>query len=157
MKTFLFLIVLIGLMACGKNDSSPSSQNDRRREPVTENQYLSLINKHRISIGLKPLQYSNVIADVALDHSEYMASGGPFGHGGFSNRCSILRAETGSTSCGEIVAAGQRDAEAVFRAWLNSPSHRRSIETASWTHTGLGLAESAGGRKYWTQMFLKID
>ncbi len=157
MKIFFFVVALVGLVACGKNNSSGSGERKSSPDPITDNQYLSLINKYRISLGLRPLSYSLVIADVALDHSEYMATGGPFGHGGFSSRCGRLRVETGANACGEIVAMGQKDVEAVFRAWLNSPPHRRSIENPQWTHTGVGLAENRLGKKYWTQLFLKLE
>lgn len=156
MKTFFILLVLFGLAACGKNNSS-DSKPDRAINPVTESKYLSLVNNYRKSIGLRPLKQSNTIEIIALDHSVDMANGLQFGHSGFKTRCARLRASTGAHMCGEIVAAGQKTPEAVLKSWLNSPSHRMSIENPNWTHTGIGLAMSASGRPYWTQMFLRIE
>lgn len=155
MKTFFILLVLFGLAACGKNNSS-DSKPDRTINPVTENKYFTLVNNYRKSIGLKPLKYLNTIEIEALDHSVDMANGAVFGHAGFKGRCARLRGATGANACGEIVAFGQKTPEAVLRSWLNSPSHRMSIENPDWTHTGVGLATNANGRPYWTQMFLKI-
>lgn len=155
MKTFIILLVLFGLAACGKNNNS-GSQPDHTINPITENKYFNLVNKYRKSIGLKALKYSTTIEDEALDHSTDMANGSLFGHGGWRGRCQRLRATLGSNSCGEIVAMGQQTPEAVLKAWLNSPPHRQAIENPQWTHTGIGYAVNAKGRPYWTQMFLKL-
>jgi uncharacterized protein YkwD len=154
MKTFLILLVLFGLAACGKKDHD--SRPEREINPITENKYLELVNRHRKSIGLKALKYDLIIEDVAVDHAEYMATGGAFGHGGWRSRCNRLRAEFDADSCGEIVAMGQTTPEDVLKAWLKSPPHRQSIENPEWTHTGVGLAKNKFGRTYWTQLFLKI-
>jgi uncharacterized protein YkwD len=56
---------------------------------------------------------------------------------------------------GENIAAGQRSPAAVVRAWLNSPGHRRNIETAAYRYIGVGAVHRASSVYgwYWTQDF----
>ena len=44
---------------------------------------------------------------------------------------------------GENIAAGQRTPQSVFRAWLNSPGHRRNIEYPSFRYIGVGAVHRA--------------
>lgn len=54
---------------------------------------------------------------------------------------------------GENVAYGQRDAQEVMRAWMNSRGHRNNILSGRYSQIGVGLAYSRSGRPYWTQTF----
>lgn len=119
--------------------------------------FLSLVNDHRESIGLKKLIQDDEIDDVVTNHSEQMAEGKiAFGHLGFTDRCAesrkILR---GANWCGENVARGQKTPERVFTAWMNSPGHKANIENPRATHTGFGYAKDEKGKIYWTQIFLE--
>lgn len=109
-----------------------------------------------MKLGLKPLTYSDTVEELALEHSHWMSKSNQFGHAGWKERCRKLRSEESAVNCGEIVARGQESAESVLEAWLSSSPHKKSIENPEWTHTGIGVAEDADGRKYWTQMFIKI-
>jgi uncharacterized protein YkwD len=59
------------------------------------------------------------------------------------------------SAAGENVAAGQKTAQSVMTAWLNSPGHKRNIEKVGFEEIGLGLKESDDGIRYWTQVFGK--
>lgn len=122
-----------------------------------ESEFISLVNAHRLSIGVKTLTYSKALADIATLHSTNMANKTvDFGHTGFSGRCSDARSALGGGNlCAENVAMGQSDAQRVFSAWMGSSGHRANIENARHTHTGLGMKRSAGGTVYWTQMLLE--
>ncbi|MFZ3590760.1 CAP domain-containing protein [Bacillus sp. DJP31] len=52
----------------------------------------------------------------------------------------------------ENIAAGQRSAQEVVTAWMNSPGHRQNILNKEITHIGVGYATSGS---YWTQLFIK--
>src|SRR4051794_12907973 len=54
---------------------------------------------------------------------------------------------------GENIAAGYRSPSAVVAGWLDSPGHRRNIETRAFTTVGIGVAASPTGRLYWTTDF----
>jgi uncharacterized protein YkwD len=119
--------------------------------------FMNLINDHRISIGLHPLIHMIALQDISEGHSKNMASGAvAFGHTGFSDRCSLGRTVLGGGNlCAENVAMGQKTVEAAFSAWMNSSGHRANIEQERVTHTGFGFAKSASGTWYWTQLFLE--
>lgn len=155
MRTFFFWILLVVLVSCGQNDSN--SSKTRIREPVSDSGYFFLVNEYRMKLGLRPLTYSENIEDLALEHSEWMSDHSRFGHMGWRERCRKLRSELEAINCGEIVARGQETAEDVLEAWLSSPPHKKSIENPDWTHTGVGVSTAEDGRKYWTQMFVKIQ
>lgn len=122
-------------------------------------QFMTLLNNHRLSIGLKAIVLDEGMSDIAIGHSEDMASGKvAFGHDGFSSRCGQARAIMGGGNlCSENVAMGQKTAQAAFDAWMNSPGHRANMESARATHTGFGYAKSGTGTFYWTQIFLEVN
>jgi uncharacterized protein YkwD len=53
----------------------------------------------------------------------------------------------------ENVAYGQSTPSEVVRTWMNSPGHRKNILASNRNTIGVGLAYSANGRPYWTQVF----
>ncbi|MDO5388086.1 MAG: CAP domain-containing protein, partial [Clostridia bacterium] len=55
-------------------------------------------------------------------------------------------------TAGENIAKGQKTAEAVFNAWMNSSGHRANILNSSYTQMGIGV--TSGGTLYWSQMFI---
>ncbi|MES2525490.1 MAG: CAP domain-containing protein [Bdellovibrionota bacterium] len=120
-------------------------------------EFMDLINDHRISLGLSTLDHTDGLQEIAQGHSQNMASGNvAFGHTGFSTRCSLGRTVIGGGNlCAENVATGQKTVEAAFNAWMNSSGHRANIEQARVTHTGFGFAQSSSGVWYWTQIFLE--
>lgn len=123
------------------------------------NQFMKLINDHRISLGLLPLTHVEGLGEIAEGHSEDMASGRvAFGHTGFSDRCSEARTVLGGGNfCAENVAMGQKTVQAAYTAWMNSSGHRANIESSRPTHTGFGFAKSSSGTYYWTQIFLESN
>ncbi|MDL2271519.1 CAP domain-containing protein [Desulfovibrio sp. OttesenSCG-928-I05] len=55
----------------------------------------------------------------------------------------------------ENIAAGQKNAEAVVEAWMNSPGHRANILSKNVTRLGVGARINADGRIGWVQTFIK--
>ncbi|WP_162176599.1 CAP domain-containing protein [Deinococcus frigens] len=53
----------------------------------------------------------------------------------------------------ENIAAGQTSAQEVVSGWVRSEGHCRNLMNASYTELGIGLAQGAGGRRYWVQDF----
>jgi len=115
---------------------------------------LRLVNEHRHSIGLRPLQANSFISSVALGHSRDMLSGKtPFGHEGFNSRIDRIRKHLGNIHvAAENVASGPMSAREVVDGWLHSPGHRRNIE-GDFKLTGIGLARKSNGMIYFTQIF----
>ena len=121
-----------------------------------------LVNTHRERLKLSPVDPNIILTDVAQRHSCFLAKTHTLSHSGENVReypadqkklnDHVVRAGYQYTKLGENVAAGHNSAQEVFQAWIDSPSHRLTIETSRFTALGLGL--SAGPRRnYWTQVF----
>lgn len=116
---------------------------------------LKYVNKHRADMGLKPLVNNATIAAAAEQHSKNMATKKiPFGHDGFNARMDKLAKQLPpSYSYAENVAEGATTAKEVVDQWLHSPGHKKNIE-GDYNITGIGIAKSANGTLYYTQIFL---
>lgn len=159
---FVLLIGLALIEACGKNaggDAYGPLTPQEQIDPLSaQEKYLELVNQHRKLLGLRNLVHSEVIEEVAMDYSETMAKRGWISHLGLGGRCKRIRQMiTQGNRCGEILASGQKDAQSVFRAWLNSPKHREAIEDPNYSHTGFGHSQNREGKLFWSQMFLEIQ
>jgi uncharacterized protein YkwD len=59
------------------------------------------------------------------------------------------------TAAGENIAAGQKNAEAVMRDWLNSSGHRANILNREYKELGVGYVTGGSYGTYWVQLFKK--
>jgi len=143
----LAYVVLFSLFSCEKDLVSPPL--------IVESQILQLVNEHRASIKLKPLEMDAYITYECRAHCKDMADGTvPFGHDGFDKRTQRIIKEIGGGATGENVAFGQKSAKSVMDSWLNSPGHRANIE-GNFTTIGIGAYQEGNGAIYYTQIFLK--
>ena len=163
---FFLLFMTLFVCSCDKSTtglvnnslSDQSGSNTISDQTITE-EFMSLINEHRVSLGLSPLLLDQGMSRIAELHSAEMADQVvPFGHDGFSSRCSEVRSLLGGGNlCAENVAMGQKTALAAFNSWMNSPGHRANIEQSRVTHTGFGYKQSGTGTFYWTQIFIEFN
>lgn len=158
MKTLLLALFLIyGCSDKGSNShrSSPYS-TDEEYQLIQE--YLDLVNNHRISRGLRPFIHSPEIEYQAQIHSVQMGKGiVDFGHANFKERCLRVKERYQSGNlCAENVARYQQTAQAALNAWLSSSGHAKNINNERHTHTGVGLSINEKGEYYWTQIFLEV-
>ncbi len=154
----VMLIAMIMISCDKKADPEPEDPEFELPDnlPVSE-AILELVNQHRLSENLNELELSTEAEESAILHSSNMANGlVDFGHDGSDERFDALGEATGATGFGENVAFGQKDAEDVMEAWLNSSGHRANIE-GDFTHLGVGVVEDENGSPYYTQIFLKIE
>ena len=119
---------------------------------------VSLINPHRVGVGLSALDGSQALSDSANWKSMNMAGLGYFDHYDPPNgRSPVARAASCgySGSFGENIywASSRVTAQSVVSGWLGSSGHRANIENGSYTLTGVGVAVDANGGTYWTQEF----
>jgi uncharacterized protein YkwD len=128
----------------------------------TELQVQTLINQHRAGMhpALAALALQDVISTEARKHSEAMASGAAaFSHDGFEARVAAISSVLKVLRAGENIAMNRGYSDPASQAvtgWLNSPPHRDNIE-GDYTHTGIGVAKSADGSVYFTQIFVKLQ
>lgn len=140
----------------------PEKPEQPDEEPDTENeipdtsyaaQVLRLVNAERAKYGLSSLTYDATLAKAAdiraVEIKSLFSHTRPNGQSCFTVLDEIGYSYRGA---GENIAYGQRSAEEVMTAWMNSEGHRANILGENYTHIGIGVYES-GGVIYWSQMF----
>jgi len=119
---------------------------------------LALVNQERAKAGAQPLQMDSELQKVAQLKSEDMIQNNYFDHTSpvYGTPFEMMdQFGISYSAAGENIAAGQRSAQEVMTAWMNSPGHRRNILEPAYTHIGIGIAENERGTPYYTQMFIK--
>lgn len=144
-KYILPLICFLIFFSCSDNTSNEIDST------ITEEVH-KLINEHRISIGKNTLVFDNQVADIAIEHTEYMISKNKISHDNFDARFTQVRTLVNAMSFAENVASKQNSAQEVITSWLNSAGHRANIE-GDYTHTGIGVLKNVSGNYYFTQLF----
>jgi len=133
-----------------------SRQTNLADIPAEAQEFVSLVNDHRESEGLEPLVWDTALASVAVAHSEDMRDRNFFSHDNPDGEDPFDRMRAAGISfqrAGENIASGYRTGQAVLDGWLASEGHRTNIETAAYTHHGLGYVEEG---HYWTHVFATI-
>ncbi|MGX1927851.1 CAP domain-containing protein [Flagellimonas sp. 2504JD4-2] len=121
-----------------------------------EDEVLDLVNEHRSSIGASALISSPSSYKYAQGHNIYMISKNKLSHDNFDARASSIAAEIDAVEVGENVARFYSSAELVVDGWLNSSSHKETLEKP-FTHTTLSVQLDKEGRPYFTQIFMKVE
>ena len=140
-------VAVLGLAACG-GDAGMSECSDLELEVC---QVFALVNQERASAGQPPYTWNAELGVAAQDHAEDMVDQDYFSHTSLDGRTfdqRIREAGYDGGPRGENIAAGQRDAEAVMRSWMDSPGHRNNILSASSNEIGVGFDAN-----HWVQTF----
>ena len=126
-----------------------------------ERQAFELINDERAANGETLLAWDAELSRVARMHSAEMARHSHLSHVGADGRDVAERAHlfgiTGWQALAENIAYNQGFDDPVGFAverWLKSVKHRENMLRPGFTHTAIGVAESTGGRVYFTQVFI---
>ena len=139
-------LLIGGAVACG--DGGPLGPEI----PADIEEFVSLLNSHRISVGCARLDWDGRVADVAEAHSEDMVARDFFSHtnpDGDSPWDRLNDAGISFRLAAENIAWGYTSGEAVLSGWLGSPGHRANIENCALTHHGVGLVDW-----HWTHVFV---
>ncbi|PWA08866.1 CAP domain-containing protein [Flavobacterium laiguense] len=149
------------MYSCSTEDSSSTSESqpsivlDYQYSPL-ELETMALINNHRVSLGLNALEKINHISYKSEEHNHYMIANNVVNHNDFIARSENIMKVLGAKNVSENIAYNYNSAKGVFDAWLNSEGHRENIE-GNYTHFGIAIREnSATGKKYYTNIFVKI-
>jgi uncharacterized protein YkwD len=143
--------------------SQLSSLNRKNHTIETdERRVFDLVNREREKNNLSRLEWNPTLAVLARNYSKQMADERFFGHHDRSGASVEVRAERmkikGWDKIGEnlfkVSGTTNFTASAVQR-WMQSPSHRRNILDPEWTISGIGVAASANGEIYVTQVFIR--
>lgn len=126
-----------------------------------ERRVFDLLNAERCRNNLPALVWDESLAQMARLHSDDMGSRNYFNHatpeGGQTSERAHQSGITGWRALGENIAFNQGfDDPAAFaiERWMQSVKHRNNILNASFSHTGLGVAQTEDGRVYFTQVFV---
>ena len=132
----------------------PETDNPEIEVPDTNlaMQVLSLVNSERAKYGLESLTYDSLLSSAAniraVEIKSLFSHTRPDG-----SSCFTALDEVGYSyrKAGENIAYGQRSAEEVMNAWMNSEGHRANI-LGDYDYIGIGVYEK-GGVIYWSQFF----
>lgn len=117
---------------------------------------MELINAHRVSKGLNPLEKINHMSYKSEEHDNYMIANNVVNHNDFAARSENIMKTLGAKSVSENIAYNYNTPQAVLNAWLASPGHKENIE-GNFTHFGIAIKENpVTGKKYYTNIFAKI-
>lgn len=121
-----------------------------------EAEVVRLVNVERQREGLRPLEASVELSNVARKKSEDMGKNNYFNHNSptYGSPFDMMKSfGIKYGTAGENIAKGQLSAQSVVRAWMNSSGHRANIMNPSFTRIGVGYYQTGNGTNYWTQMF----
>lgn len=132
----------------------------QQAQPSTEGissmaqEVIRLTNQERANAGLPALIGDAQLSSVALKKSQDMKANNYFSHTSptYGSPFDMMR-DFGVSykTAGENIAQGQRTAQEVVQAWMNSEGHRKNILSKDFTHIGVGHEQSGN---HWTQMFI---
>ena len=153
LKLMLLMTVIFTMDSCS-SDASEDTANSTTAV-IVEN--MQLINEYRISVGLNALEKINHISYKSEEHDFYMIDTKVVSHDGFVERSENIMKALGAKTVGENIAYNYNSPQAALKAWLNSPAHKKNIE-GDYTNFGISIREDAAtGKKYYTNIFAKIN
>ena len=114
---------------------------------------LALVNKERKAAGLGTVTLYDELCKVADIRAKEITKSFSHTRPNGTN-CFTAFKENGITYryAGENIAYGQKDADAVMTAWMNSAGHRANILSKNFGKIGIACYQY-NGRKYWVQLF----
>ncbi|NHM08208.1 CAP domain-containing protein [Flavobacterium sp. CYK-4] len=165
MKTTLLravvpMALLFTMISCSSNDTdevvaAKPQLIESYDYSSDELQLADLINEHRVSLGLNPLQLINHVSYKSEEHNEYMIARRVVNHDLFAQRSENIIEVLGAVKVNENVAYNFVSSRSALNAWLNSAGHKANIE-GNFTHFGISIREDeTTGKKYYTNIFVK--
>ncbi|MFL1013556.1 CAP domain-containing protein [Flavisericum labens] len=155
----LALLALLFFASCSTNNLDDKAAEIElelvsQQAKSIELEALNLINDHRLSKGLNPLEDMSIVKSVAFSHTDYMVDSGEVSHHNFFTRSNYLKANAGAIKVAENVAYGYTSAESVVRAWLKSESHKNNLE-GDFTNFDISAEKNEEGKWFYTNIFIK--
>ncbi|TDD76870.1 CAP domain-containing protein [Flavobacterium caseinilyticum] len=162
LSALLLVPFLWTMNSCSSDASETQPVNTTVQKSVTysyntiELETMNLINAHRISVGLNPLEKINYMSVKSEEHNDYMIANNVVNHNDFVARSEDIIKTLGAKTVSENIAFNFNTPQSVLTAWLASPGHKENIE-GNFTHFGIAIKENpVTGKKYYTNIFAKI-
>ena len=141
--------------------AKPAGKSKATNALDLERRAFELINRQRTATGLEALAWSDDAAKIARLHSENMANYNFFSHTGIDGSMVNDRADSFGVrkwrAIGENIAYNQgfeNPVEFAVERWMQSPKHRDNLLNSRWKESGIGIAVTADGTYYFTEVFL---
>lgn len=159
----IFFTLALTITSCSTNnvkDEETLFENEENTEEIAltiseiETQLFETVNDYRIANGLNALSFSNETYKYAKEHTQFMIIEDEISHDNFSNRATKIAKDTNATHVAENVAKNYPTPETALQGWLDSESHKRTIE-GDFSHTAISIKENSEGKLFYTQIFLK--
>lgn len=156
---FMAIVALLGFTSCSTESAAEDTINaievpTAPQAKQIEIEIMELINAYRINEGLNPLNEHDTVKAVAYTHTDYMIEVNNVSHDNFFQRKQSLQANANANIVSENVAYGFNSAESVVNAWINSPSHKDTIE-GDYTDFDVSAEQNNEGKWYFTNIFIK--
>ncbi|MEK7484085.1 MAG: CAP domain-containing protein [Planctomycetota bacterium] len=152
---FILYLITYGLLGC---ETTAYTEKGNNLGVEVEHQLFELVNDYRTSQGLSKLSPSDVIRDVARDHSRSMAQREiPVGHSDSENRSAKIRTQIDFRKFAENVAWKRTDtdpSQKIFDSWKENTYNKRSL-IGDFDLSGIGVVISEDGDYFATQIFIK--
>lgn len=134
----------------------PETETPETQQPSSSMavQVANLVNQERAKAGLAPVELRTDLTSAAQIRAQETVTS--FSHtrpNGTSFYTVLSEQQISYRGAGENIAWGQRTAEAVMTAWMNSEGHRANILNPSFQYIGVGYYTNAQGTPYWAQLF----
>lgn len=106
----------------------------------------------RRSAGLSPLAPDSQLERAARQQAELMAASGRMKHttGRGKDFLTRVRGNGIEVAAAENIAYGRFGLDGLFKAWVDSPGHRRNMLDPRFSRFGLASAKGEGERRYWS-------
>ena len=159
LRLFFLLLISLSFTFCSNEPelevyTNTEILNTKSSYSQIENEISDLVNEYRVKNNLSTLAVLNIVSSVADSHTNYMIQNGAVSHDNFQERVANLKNNANAKSIGENVAYGYSSAQSALNGWLNSPEHKKIIDTSTFTHFGISTKTDKEGRNYFTQIFI---
>ena len=148
----LLALSLVLVFSCSKESDESTTFPVAQNVAALESELLDLVNAHRESLGQSALEFSDVAYEYANSHTDYMIAKGSLNHDNFSARASGIYSKVAAKAVSENVARNHDTASKAMDGWLQSESHRKTME-GNFTHTAVSIKKDPQGNLYFTQLF----
>jgi len=130
---------VLAAVACAP--AAPVSVDELARE------MFDLTNAERVEAGLAPLEWSDCLADKALERAAPFADDPDLVHDTLIATCHE------GAMAGENLSRSERAAAEVVELWMDSPGHRANILRAEFVIAGIGCVEGPEGVRACAHLF----
>lgn len=151
-----------GVQTSSSTNNFPKRNDLNRNFDADEDEIFILVNDERQRNNLHALVWDTQLSDIARAYSKQMADEDFFDHFDSQGADVVVRAKKSNlkhwSKIGENLFSVEHlrnfDAFAVNN-WMKSPTHRQNILDADFNTAGIGIAESASGEVFITQIFIR--